>query len=100
MLIFLAIITAMSAQLIDYTIGYFISHRFIVDVLGEKKYEKSRKRIDKYGNLIIFLFNLFPLSSPIIVLVAGMLRYKLKNVMFYSFIGLLLKYIIIALVFG
>ena len=98
-LIFLAIITAMLAQLIDYTIGYFISHTFIVDIIGEKRYEKSRKRIDKYGNLTIFLFNLLPLSSPIIALVAGMLRYKLKSVLFYSFVGLLIKYVVISLIF-
>ena len=100
LLIFLAVITAMLAQLIDYIIGYFLSDRFIVDVLGEKKYEKSKKRIEKYGNLTIFLFNLLPLSSPIIALVAGMLRYKLKKVLLYSFAGLFFKYIIISLIFG
>lgn len=100
LLISLAIITAMFAQLIDYTIGYFVSDRFIVDVLGEKKYKKSKKRIEKYGNLTIFLFNLFPLSSPIIALIAGMLKYKLKKVLLYSFVGLLIKYIAIAIIFN
>jgi membrane protein DedA with SNARE-associated domain len=99
LLIFLAVTTAMFAQLIDYMIGYFISDKFIVEVLGEKKYESSKKRIEKYGSLTIFLFNLLPLSSPIIALVAGMLKYKLKKALFYSFVGLLLKYILIAIIF-
>lgn len=100
LLTFFAILTAMSAQLIDYIIGHFVSRKFILNILGKKRYKKAKKEIDKYGNLTIFLFNLFPLSSPIIALVAGMIRYKLRSVLFYSFIGLLIKYIVISIIFS
>lgn len=98
-LILIALATAMFAQLIDYAIGYLMSRSFINHLVGKKKFNRARKLINKYGNGAIFFFNLFPLSSPIIVLVAGMTRHNLKHVVFYSFLGLLVKYIIISLIF-
>jgi len=98
-LLLLAVITALIAQLIDYGIGYLAPNKFIKEIIGPKKYKKSKRIIDKYGKIIIFIFNLFPLSSPIIVLVAGMMRFKLKHTIFYSFLGLVLKYSIIISIF-
>ncbi len=100
LLIFLALITAMFAQLIDYLIGYFVSDQIIINIIGQKRYKKSRRKVDKYGGLTIFIFNLFPLSSPIIILIAGMLKYKFKKVLLYSFFGLLLKYTFISIIFS
>lgn len=92
LLLVLAVITALIAQLIDYGIGYLAPNEIIKEIIGIKKYKKSKRIIDKYGKIIIFIFNLFPLSSPIVVLVAGMMRFKLKHTIFYSFLGLFLKY--------
>ena len=98
-LILIALTTAMLAQLIDYAIGYLMSRSFINHLVGKKRFSRARKLIDKYGNWTIFFFNLFPLSSPIVVLVAGMTRHKLWQVIFYSFLGLTVKYVVIAFIF-
>lgn len=94
-----AICTAFSAQLIDYFIGYSLSTKFIFHFVGEKRIERSQKYIQKYGNLTIFLFNLSPLSSPVIALVAGMIKYRLRNHIIFSLLGLIIKYIALSLVF-
>lgn len=99
-IILLAVSTALLAQLIDYTTGNLASTKIINDLIGEKKYLKAEESIRKYGLLTVFIFNLLPLSSPIIVLVAGMLRLRLRKVLFYSFLGLSLKYIAIVYLFG
>ncbi len=99
-LFLLALGTGVLAQTIDYGIGYAFSQTVIENVIGEKKYERSLKRIDRYGGTTIFLFCLFPLSSPIIVLVAGMIRYPLRWSLFFSFTGLGLKYLILAWLFA
>jgi len=91
-----AMVTAMVSQLIDYLIGFYVSHKFLRKMITRKKYTKYNDKIKKYGNLTIFVFNLTPLSSPILLLVAGMIQYDLKDAMKYSFFGLLLKYIIIS----
>ena len=98
-LISVALGTAFAAQVIDYLIGFLLSSRFIHYLVGEKRLSNAEGHIKKYGNLTIFLFNLLPLSSPIIALVAGMLKYNFKNLVIYSVLGLILKYVILALIF-
>lgn len=95
----LAIVTAITAQLVDYYIGRSFSARIIERLIGRHRYEKAEAEIRKYGNIAIFVFNLLPLSSPVIVLAAGMLKHRLKEVLFYSAIGLILKYALLSLIF-
>lgn len=99
-LLILALVTAIVAQIIDYLIGYLVSNKVIHNLIGEKKYNRSRKYIDKYGNLAVFVFNFLPLSSSVLSLVAGMLRFKFRNFVIYSLMGLSLKYFVIVLLFS
>lgn len=95
----IAIITAIASQLIDFYIGRSLSTRIIDKMIGRHRYEKAEAEIRKYGNIAIFVFNLLPLSSPVIILAAGMLKHRLKEVLFYSLTGLFLKYLLITLIF-
>jgi membrane protein YqaA with SNARE-associated domain len=94
-----AVSTAMISQVIDYLIGYFFSAGIIDRLIGRKRYEKAEDEIRKYGNLALFLSNLLPLSSPIISLAAGMLKYRVKDVLFYSFTGMVCRYLLLTLLF-
>ncbi len=99
-LFIMALLTAMVAQIIDYLLGYLVSGQIIHNLIGEKKYNRAKKYIDKYGNLAVFMFNSLPLSSSILSLVAGMLRYRLRNLVIYSLFGLAIKYGVIVLPFS
>lgn len=99
LLLALAVLTALIAQLIDYSIGYLAPSDIIKELIGVSRYRKANRILNKYGKIIIFIFNLLPLSSPIIVLVAGMMKFKLKHTIFYSFLGLVLKYSVIITIF-
>ncbi|MBG0860151.1 MAG: VTT domain-containing protein [Bacteroidales bacterium] len=92
--------TAMVSQTIDYLIGLLLSARIIDRLIGRNRYEKAENRIRKYGNIVIFLFNLTPLSSPVISLAAGLLKHRKKDALIFTFSGLLLKYILLTLIFG
>lgn len=94
-----AISTAMASQVIDYLIGYFFSAGIIDRLIGRKRYEKAEFEIRKYGNLTLFFFNLLPLSSPVISLAAGMLKYRVKEALFYSLAGLVCRYLLLTLLF-
>ena len=98
LLISLAFITAISAQLIDYLIGYYISKKLLSNLFNPRKHIKAIRNIRKYGSLTIFVFNVLPLSSPIICLASGMIKYPLKKVVFYSALGLIIKYTILGLI--
>jgi membrane protein DedA with SNARE-associated domain len=91
--------TALFSQGIDYYIGRSFSTRIIDRLIGRQRYEKAESEIRKYGNIAIFVFNLLPLSSPVILLAAGMLKHRLREAFFYSFAGLLLKYLLITAIF-
>jgi membrane protein YqaA with SNARE-associated domain len=99
MLNILAISTAMSSQIIDYLIGYFFSAGIIDRLIGRKRYEKAEDEIRKYGNWALLLSNLLPLSSPIISLAAGMLKYRVKEALFFSFVGMVCRYLLLTLIF-
>jgi membrane protein DedA with SNARE-associated domain len=94
-----AIGTAIFSQAIDYYVGRSFSKQIIDQLIGRQRYEKAESEIRKYGNIAIFVFNLLPLSSPVILLAAGMLKHRLKEAFFYSLAGLLVKYLILSAVF-
>lgn len=96
-IILFAVIGAIGSQIIDYAIGFLVSNHVIEEIIGLKRYLKYKDKIETHGGWVIFLFNFLPLSSPILLLVAGMVKYSLKKALFYSIIGLLLKYIIITI---
>ena len=95
----IALGTAISAQIVDYLIGISISSAVLNNLVGEKRILKAERQILKYGNLTLFVFNLFPLSSSVISLAAGMLKYRFRNFLIYSVAGLAIKYLVINLIF-
>jgi membrane protein DedA with SNARE-associated domain len=94
-----ALATAFGAQLIDYFIGISLSKAIINNIVGEHRIIKVEKYILKYGNLTIFIFNLFPLSSSVIAVAAGMLKFRVKDFIIYSVAGLVVKYTVLSLIF-
>ena len=94
-----AIGTAVFSQSIDYSIGLLVSSRFIDNLIGRKRYMKAEKYIEKYGNVIIFVFNALPFSSDVISLAAGILRHRIIDTLTCTVLGLVVKYIALTLIF-
>ncbi len=98
-LIAVALLTAISAQCIDYLIGKLILPKKIFEFIGQKRIVKAERYINKYGLLTIFVFNLLPLSSPVVALAVGMVKFNFRKYLIVSSMGLLFKYIILSLFF-
>ncbi len=98
-LIVIAVCTAIAAQLIDYGIGRSVKEGSIHELIGEQRYVRFKRTIDKWGGWAILFFNLFPLSSPNMLLVAGISRYDPRRAFLYSAIGLTVKYAAIVYAF-
>lgn len=94
-----AVLTAVTAQLIDYFIGYSVSSTVVNNLVGEDRIINAEKNIQKYGNLTIFIFNILPLSSSVIAVAAGMVKYRFTGFVIYSTAGLAIKYLLISLIF-
>jgi membrane protein DedA with SNARE-associated domain len=98
-LVLLAVLTAIAAQIIDYSIGRSVKEGSIHELIGEKRYLRFKATIDKWGGSAIVLFNLLPLSSPNMLLVAGITRYSARRAFLYSALGLTGKYLAIVYAF-
>ncbi|TNF39557.1 MAG: hypothetical protein EP310_10360 [Bacteroidetes bacterium] len=98
-MISVALATATTAQIVDYYIGLWMSTAIINNLVGEKRILNAEKHIQKYGSLTILIFNLFPLSSSVISVAAGMLKFRFKIFILYSTVGLIIKYIVLTLIF-
>ncbi len=98
-MIVVALTTATAAQIIDYYIGLSMSTAIVNNLVGEKRILNAEKHILKYGSLTIFIFNLFPLSSSVISVAAGMVKFRFKNFIIYSSVGLIIKYVVLTMVF-
>ena len=97
-LILLAVITGLAGQMIDYLIGRALSDR-VLGYIGEKRFERFNTKIEKWGGWAILLFNFLPLSSPNMLLVAGMTRYNMLRAFAFSSLGLTGKYVMIIYIF-
>jgi membrane protein DedA with SNARE-associated domain len=93
----ISVLTAFLAHIVNYWCGYLTSKKIIDRLIGRDKYEKAQGTINKFGGYAIVIFNAFPLPSSILVLAAGMMRYSFRKAMFWSVIGLLIKYSIFVL---
>lgn len=91
-LLAIAVSTALVAQAIDYGIGRIFSEQVIDQMIGQKRYERFHAKIDRWGGAAIFFFNLFPLSSPNMLLVAGIVKYNAPKALVISGLGLAVKY--------
>lgn len=98
-LIGLALATAVLAQIIDYGIGVSVKDEWMDRVLGAERHRRAARTLHRHGAWGIFIFNLFPLSSPILMLAAGMARYGLGRALIYSVSGLIAKYLAIVYLF-
>lgn len=99
-MLIVALFTAVAAQLIDYFIGISVSTTIVNNLVGEERIKNVEKHIQKYGNLTIFIFNILPLSSSVIAVAAGMIKYRFSEFILYSTAGLVVKYVIISLIFS
>lgn len=95
LLILVAMLTALAAQAIDYGIGRSVRESAVHKLIGEERYGKFKAMIARWGGWAILLFNLFPLSSPNMLLVAGITRFSALRSFLFSFVGLGVKYTVL-----
>jgi membrane protein DedA with SNARE-associated domain len=95
----IALGTLMVAQVINYTVGRLMSEEIIHSLIGEKRYSKIKNKILDYGPYAVLIMNIFPLASSILSLTAGMVKFGMKRLLIYTFIGSVIKYSILIFFF-
>jgi membrane protein YqaA with SNARE-associated domain len=88
----------MLAQLTNYGIGFFIEKKILHRFVKDKKRE-FMSSLKKYDIVFIIVLNIVPLPADLLSVILGMIKYDLKKAMFYTFIGKVLKYVFLGILF-
>ena len=81
---------------INYQIGFRLSG-ISKKIIGAKSFYKTKLSFNKYGPFGIFLFNVTPLPSQALCTVLGVFNYNKKKFWFYTMLGEVIKFIVIAI---
>jgi len=88
----------MIAQLLNYYAGSKISG-FVMNIVSKKKVYKTRRFVNKYGSIGIFLFNFLPFPAPLLTFALGIAKYNFTKLFTMTLIGKLAKYITIIIIY-
>ena len=86
------------AQIINYFLGFKFSN-IIIHLVSKRKMFKSRRFVNKYGSLGVFLFNFLPLPAPVLTFALGIIKYNIYRLFFFTILGKVAKYGIIVMFF-
>ena len=87
---------------ISYSINYVIGKKIAnisKKIITPKKFYKIKTQLNKYGGLLIFLFNLLPFPSQALSTILGVFKYNKMRFYFFFILGQIIKYSIISFVF-
>lgn len=82
------------AQILNYYLGWKASNH-VLNFVSKRKLYQARRYINKYGGVGIFLFNFLPFPAPLLSLGLGIAKYNLKRLLIWSFLGHLLKFLVV-----
>ncbi len=91
----LSMLTAMIPLMFDYAVGYLVPSAWVIDFVGRRRYARLSRILAAYGKYVVFLFGALPLSEPLLMLVAGIVKFRFREAMLYSFLGLAVKYAVL-----
>lgn len=98
---YLAILVYLAGLMLSFTINYFLGLKldsFAKKVIAPKQFYKIKGFLNHYGVYTIIVINLVPfLPAQPLSTILGVFRYNKAKFYLYSFIGLFLKFTIIAL---
>ena len=83
-----------ASQAVNYFLGAKFSNFFLQFISKTKVYQAKRK-VNKYGGLMIMIFNLLPLPAPLLSFALGIAKYNRTRFAVYFFISNIIKYLIV-----
>ncbi len=95
LLFLLAILTALAAITVDYWIGRLVPFERVKVLVSERRRQRYHHLLERWGDYLVLFFAATPLSSPLLALVAGIIRWPFPRLLAYNAAGAFLKYAII-----
>jgi len=82
----------------NYAFGRFAGER-IVRRLFSSSFDKYQRKIDRFGGYILLLGNIFPGPIEVLSVFYGSFKFEFNRYLYLAFIGRLIKYLILFLIF-
>ncbi len=82
----------------NYLFGRILGENLMRKVFS-KNFDKYKNRIDKYGGLVIFFGNILPGPIEVLSIFYGSFKFNFSRYVFLSFMGRLIKYSILFLLY-
>lgn len=90
----IALFGYMAAQLINYFLGKKVRTPLLTIISKEKLYQ-TRRFVNKYGSVGVFLFNVLPFPAPLLTFALGIARYNIRKLFILTIAGKVIKYLVI-----
>lgn len=97
-IILIMIIGNTMGLIFNYGFGRILGKR-VIRFMFKKNFFKYKEKIDKFGGLILFFGNIFPGPVEILSIFYGAFKFDFKRYVFLSFMGRMIKYILLFLAF-
>jgi len=99
LLILIMILGNLIGLIFNYLFGRLLGENILKLIFGEGSFSKYKEKIDKYGGYFILFGNILPGPIEFISVFFGGFKFNFKRYIFLTFMGRLIKYIIIFLLF-
>lgn len=85
-------------NLVSYLVGWKLS-RYVMHLVSAKKMYGLRRKVNRFGSVVVFLVNLIPGPAPQLTFALGMARYNMARLFSWFLAGNIVKYSIISVFF-
>ena len=99
----LATVVMLAGLTLSYAFDYYLGYRFSTfsrKLISAKQFYTIKSKLNRYGKIALFIFNVFPLPSQPLLFICGVFRYNKTRVFLYSFAGWVIKLSVIALLYN
>ena len=96
----IAITAFMLGIILSYSLNYFVGLKLTnlsKRLISPRKFYSIKSKVNKYGGVAVFLFNLLVLHSQLLCVIRGVFKYNKKRYFTLFISGQLIKYIAITL---
>jgi len=83
-------------QAVNYVLGYYLEEKFLYRFVKDKK-KQYLESLKKYDAMFIITLNIVPLAADVLSLLLGIVKYDYKKSLMYTFIGKVLKFLLLAM---
>lgn len=98
-LIFIISFGSILGMIINYLLGFLLNERVLKLFFKEEKFNMYKEKVDEYGGYFLFFGNILPGPIEVVALFYGAFKFGFVKYLYLTFVGRVIKYILIFIAF-